>query len=139
LAQGRHEEAAADFTEAVRRDPGHAAALAARGDARAGVGDFDRAVVDHLEAIRVNPKSAAAHDAFARLWLTWPDPLQHNPRLAADLAEKACELSGWGDPACLATLTAARRLLAEPEAQSEDDGDRVSRSPKREARATAIE
>jgi len=80
----------------------------------AGAGGFDRAVVDHLEAIRVNPRSAAAHDAFARLWLAWPDPLMHNPGLAADLAERACELSGWGDPACLATLAAARRLADRP-------------------------
>jgi hypothetical protein len=64
-----------------------------------------------MEAIRRNPRSAAAHAGFARLWLTWPDPLMHNPSLARDLAMRACELSAWDDPACTAILAMAEEAL----------------------------
>ena len=102
----------------MRLDPRHAAARAGRGEALAGLGDFDQAVVEHLDAIREHPKSPAAYDAFARLWLTWPDPLMRNPQVAADLAHQACELSGWGDPACLATLATAQAALAAAEQEA---------------------
>ena len=115
LAMGRPDLAKDDFTEALRLDPRHAAARAGRGEALAGLGDFDQAVIEHLDAIRQAPKSAAAYDAFARLWLTWPDELMRNPKVALDLAQQACELSGWGDPACLATLASAQAALAQSE------------------------
>jgi serine/threonine-protein kinase len=113
LALHRNDLAAADFSEAVRLDPKHADALAGRGEAMVAIGEFDRAVVDHLEAIRRNPRSAAAHAAFARLWLTWPDSLMRNSQMARDLAERACELSGWSDAACLQVLSAAKAALGE--------------------------
>jgi serine/threonine-protein kinase len=113
LALGRNDEAARDFTEAITRDPKRADALAGRGEALAAAGDFDSAVVDHLEAIRRNPRSAAAHAGFARLWLTWPDPLMHNPALAFDLATRACELSAWDDPDCLGVYAMAKAAMGE--------------------------
>jgi hypothetical protein len=36
-----------------------------------------------------------------------------NPQMARDLAERACELSGWADSACLEVWTAAKAALGE--------------------------
>jgi serine/threonine-protein kinase len=64
-------------------------------------------VIDHLEALRLSPHVAAAYDHFARFWLASPDASQRNGLMAVELATRACELSGWEDSACLATLAAA--------------------------------
>src|SRR5205085_1271093 len=69
--------------------------------------DYDQAVIDHIEAIRLCPKAAEAYNNFARFWASCPDPERRDGKVAVELAVKACELSDWEDWDCLATLAAA--------------------------------
>ncbi|HEY6259132.1 MAG TPA: tetratricopeptide repeat protein [Xanthobacteraceae bacterium] len=54
-------EGAAEGGEAARLDARYAPALAGRGDAYGGKGDFDRAIVAYNEAIRLDPRYARAY------------------------------------------------------------------------------
>lgn len=54
------ERAAADFSEAIKLAPNHAAAHRLRGDAKRLSGDPDGAIADYTEAIRLDPRSAEA-------------------------------------------------------------------------------
>jgi hypothetical protein len=69
--------------------------------------DHERAFTDHIEAIRLNPRSAAAYNKFAWLWIDWPDVRLREAQMGIELATRACELSGWDDWSCLSTLAAA--------------------------------
>src|SRR5262249_32674896 len=53
--------AAADSREGIRRDPKLAAAYHSRANAYKGKGDFDRAIADFGEAVRLAPELEAAH------------------------------------------------------------------------------
>jgi tetratricopeptide (TPR) repeat protein len=52
--------AAADFSEAIRLSPNHAAAHRLRGDAKRLAGDPEGAIADYTESIRLDPRSAEA-------------------------------------------------------------------------------
>src|SRR5262249_5365859 len=54
--KGANDHAIADYAEAIRLDPNHAAALNNRGNAWQAKGDNDRAIADFDEAIRLNPR-----------------------------------------------------------------------------------
>jgi tetratricopeptide (TPR) repeat protein len=55
-------EKIADYSEAIRLDPGHASAYARRGACRSARGDRDGALADYNEAIRLDPASALAYN-----------------------------------------------------------------------------
>src|SRR5262249_25528137 len=94
-----------------------------RGLAYAARDDYDRAVVDHIEAIRLCPRAAEAYNNFARFWASCPDPERRDGTVAVELAVRACELSDWEDWDCLSTLAAAH-------AQRGDAGQAVMWSEK---------
>lgn len=52
--------AIADFSEAIRLDPGRGKAFASRGYAYADKGDRDRAIADYDQAIKLDPKDAGS-------------------------------------------------------------------------------
>ena len=54
-AKGDHENAIADYNEAIRLDPKIAEAYNNRGNAWRNKGDYDRAIADYNEAIRLDP------------------------------------------------------------------------------------
>jgi tetratricopeptide (TPR) repeat protein/predicted small secreted protein len=56
-----YEQAIADFTEAIRLDPGNAVAYRERGAVYALRGDTDKGIADHNQAIRLNPQYAFAY------------------------------------------------------------------------------
>jgi tetratricopeptide (TPR) repeat protein len=61
LAEGKYEDRAiADYGEAIRLDPGNAAAFRSRGVLNTRMRRYDRAIVDFTDAIRLDPKVAAA-------------------------------------------------------------------------------
>ena len=51
----------ADFQEALRLEPNESLAYHCRGFAWQSTGDFDKAIADHNEAIRLNPGNAYSH------------------------------------------------------------------------------
>jgi tetratricopeptide (TPR) repeat protein len=70
-------------------------------------GQFDKAVKDYTEAIRVNSQSVNANCYLAWLRATCPRASLRNGKEALEAAQKACSLSGWTDWWCLHTLAAA--------------------------------
>ena len=67
-AKGEYDRAIADYTEAIRLDPKHAAAFNNRGLAWTAKGEHDRAIADYTEAIRLDPKHAAAFYNRGNAW-----------------------------------------------------------------------
>lgn len=63
------DRALADYSEAVRLDPGYANAFNNRGLAWQAKGDLDRAIVDHTEAIRLDPKDNSGAYRFRSIAL----------------------------------------------------------------------
>jgi Flp pilus assembly protein TadD len=59
--RGRHDRAMADFDEAIRRDPRHAAAYYHRGLVRHRWGEHEQAAADFSKAIELDPKGAGAY------------------------------------------------------------------------------
>jgi serine/threonine-protein kinase len=91
--------------------------------------DYERAIADHIEALRRNPRQPAACNAFAWLWATCPDPQLRNGRMGVELATRACELSAWEDWSCLLTLAAAQATLGDFDAAVRRARDALARAP----------
>jgi serine/threonine-protein kinase len=70
-------------------------------------------VRDHLDALKRDPRSAAAFNQLAWVWATAPDPGVRNGPRAKECATRACELTDWSDPGPLDTLAAACAELGE--------------------------
>lgn len=58
---GRHEEAIADYDEALRMDPQLAAAYYNRGNAKGLLGRHEEAIADYDKALQIDPQLAAAY------------------------------------------------------------------------------
>jgi tetratricopeptide (TPR) repeat protein len=106
-ANGEHDKAIGDFTEAIRLSPDDSVAYRGRGYSYATKGDYDKAVADYTETIRLNPKDADAHHWLAWLWATCPEAKFRDGKKAVEYAKKACELTAWKDADQLDTLAAA--------------------------------
>lgn len=99
--------AAADFAEAVRLSP----TTPLFHNLRAGVlyrqGHYSRAVQDHIEALKRDPRNASTFNQIAWIRATAPDPDVRNGRQAKECATRACELTEWQEAGFLDTLAAA--------------------------------
>ena len=60
-ALNRHEEAIADYDEALRMDPRLAAACYNRGNAKGVLGRHEEAIADYDKALQIDPQLAAAY------------------------------------------------------------------------------
>ena len=69
--------------------------------------DYDHALADFDEAIRVDPRCVPAYNDRAGLWATCPVAKYRDGPKAVESATRACELSGWKDPQTLRTLALA--------------------------------
>ena len=67
--KGKHEQAIADFTEALRVDPRDEFLYYNRGNAHYCKGEFDRAIADYSEALRLNPRSLWSLGNRGKSWL----------------------------------------------------------------------
>jgi Zn-dependent protease len=108
--EGRHDEAAAHFTRLIDKtqDPVVlATALTNRGLTESRRGNWQRALDDYREALRLQPQHANAHNNLAWLLATCPIDHLRNGQEAVDLATWACEATQWNRPNCLGTLAAA--------------------------------
>jgi tetratricopeptide (TPR) repeat protein len=104
------EEVVADFKRATsflntRVDP-HVAAFR-RGLAQRHKGQYDEAIADFDEDIRLAPKFDRAYQGRARLWATCPDAKYRDGKRAIESAIRACELTAWKKADYLDTLAAA--------------------------------
>ena len=89
------------------RSRGFATAYNNRGNAWRVKKEYDKAIADYNEAIRLDPNFARAYHALARLWATCPEESFRDGKQAVELATRACELAEWKDANMLATLAAA--------------------------------
>ena len=71
------------------------------------MGEYEKALADYAEAIRLDPKLAKAFNRRAWLWATCPDIKYRDGKPAVKSATFACELTGWNDAISLGTLAAA--------------------------------
>jgi tetratricopeptide (TPR) repeat protein len=69
--------------------------------------EYDKALADYDEALRLDPKNADALNLAAWLRATCREKMYRNGRRAVELARQACELTDWKDPAFIDTLAAA--------------------------------
>jgi Zn-dependent protease len=99
--------AAADLDEAIRLQPDVVQHYLQRGMIRAQCGQYTRAEDDYREAVHLDPNSASAVNNLAWLWATCPQENVRNGAKAVKYATRACELTNWREPNCLATLAAA--------------------------------
>jgi tetratricopeptide (TPR) repeat protein len=71
------------------------------------LGQYDKALDDLDEVVKVAPDSVRALRERAWILATCPDSKVRNGALAVSSATRACELMGWRDPHGLCTLAAA--------------------------------
>lgn len=105
--------AVADFSEAVRRQPGQAPALDHRGAAHHRLGQFEQADADYRESLRLDPKFPNSHNKLAWLLATCPEPKWRDGKKALEHATTACQLTNWKDSICLESLAAAHAELGQ--------------------------
>jgi lipoprotein NlpI len=89
LSKGQHDQAIADFDEAIKLDPKNASAYNNRGNAKSEKGEADAAIEDFNAAIKANPRYASAYFNRANSYATKGDAaalkdydtaLKHNRR-----------------------------------------------------------
>jgi tetratricopeptide (TPR) repeat protein len=106
LALKDYRKAVLDFTAALRRNK-DAKTHMLRGHAFSELGEYERALLDLEESLRLGPKNAEAHNSLAWVLATAGVPGFRDGKRAVELARKALNLGGWSDPGHLDTLAAA--------------------------------
>ncbi len=120
-AKGEHDQAVADFDEALKLEPRNASALNNRGSARADKGETDAAIADFDAALKLNGRYAsawfnranayAAKGETARALDDYGKALAFNRRnVNAYIARGALHLAGGATPKARADIAAAARL-----------------------------
>jgi|GEM_PF-645476 len=110
VRSGQHDEAVALFTRVIEGggEPGVLApALTNRGLAESRRGQWQRALEDYSEALRLQPQLASAHNNLAWLLAACPIDGLRNGEAALEHALWACKSTGWTTPNFLGTLAAA--------------------------------
>jgi tetratricopeptide (TPR) repeat protein len=105
--KGDNDRAIADFSEAIRLGPQDAEAYDNRGSAWQRKGDNARAIADFSEAIRLGPGEPGPYNNLGWLLATSKSATVRDGKHAVELAQKACELTGWKDPDYIDTLAVA--------------------------------
>ena len=102
-----------DYDEAIRllslylKDNKVADAYTARGLAFYHKKEYDRAITDYSEAIRLNPNDALTFNNLAWVLATCPNDKVRDGKRAVEYATRACDLSNWNHFNNLDTLAAA--------------------------------
>jgi tetratricopeptide (TPR) repeat protein len=107
LAKGDHDKALSDLNTAIRLDPRLLDAYNNRGFVWRAKREAQRAIADFSQVIKLDPKFADAYDSLALIYATSANPRVRNGRRAVELAQQACELTGWKNAYYLNTLAAA--------------------------------
>ena len=113
-AEGQYDQALADYNTAISlqkatggTDPKRAQYFCNRGLCYAAKGEHAKAIADYTTALQIDANLLSAHNSLAWTLATCPQPRLRDGKRAVAEATKACELSGWKDPADWDTLAAA--------------------------------
>jgi cytochrome c-type biogenesis protein CcmH/NrfG len=88
-------------------NPKDAKGFVERGDDYVERGEYDKAISDYKEAIRLAPEESEAYNSLAWLLATCTEDRVRDGKKAVELATKACELTKWKDADTVSTLAAA--------------------------------
>ncbi len=105
--QGRLDEAIPQYQKALEIQPGNASAQYNLGSGYFLLGRLDEAILHYQKALEIQPDYMAAQNQLAWLLATCPKASLRNGNKAVELAERANQLAGGGDPLILCTLAAA--------------------------------
>jgi tetratricopeptide (TPR) repeat protein len=100
-------QAIPELIQGIKSARQFARAYVERGDCWRSKGEFAKALSDFNEAIRLEPRNAAAYSRRAWVSATCPDPRFRDGVRAVELARRACELTQWNEAGPLGTLAAA--------------------------------
>ena len=107
LQQGELDEAIIHFSEAVQLDPNSAEVHYILARALTGDGKTSEAIIHLKETLRLKPDWVSPMNGLAWLLATHKEDKIRDPTEAVRLAEKACQLTNYEDPALVDTLAAA--------------------------------
>ena len=100
-------EAITNYSTAIQIKPNFPGALVNLGAALAAQGRLDEAIQSYRQALQVNSDSEGALNNLAWILATAPDNQLRDGIEAVALAERACELTHYGEPSFIGTLAAA--------------------------------
>ena len=105
--QGRFDEAIENFHKAIQVNPNRPETFLHLGMTLGQLGRTREAVAQYREALRLNPNLAGALNNLAWVLAASSDDGLRNGAEAVRLAERACELTHYGQPLFIGTLAAA--------------------------------
>ncbi len=106
-AQGRFDEAIENYRQAIQINPNRTETFVHLGMTLGQLGRTREAVAQYREALRLNPNLAGALNNLAWVLAASPEDELRNGAEAVRLAERACELTHYGQPSAIGTLAAA--------------------------------
>jgi len=107
LAAGKNTEAIKHLNEALRISSNDAGLYEKLGNAYVQSGKYEPAIQNWTRALELKPDSVDALNNIAWLLATFGEVSTENANKAIELAQHACELTGYNDPEFLDTLAAA--------------------------------
>ena len=107
LKKGNVDEAIAHCQKALQINPDSMEAHNNLGNAFRQMGRMDEAIVHYQKALQIKPDNAEVQNNLARVLATCPQASLRNGNKAVELAQRANQLTGDGNPVVLGTLAAA--------------------------------
>jgi tetratricopeptide (TPR) repeat protein len=107
LSKGDTKKAIAVFDRAIEADPKSPESHGNRAIVHLALGKYDKAVDDLDDVIKAAPNSARALKERAWILATCPQESVRSGEQAVISGRRACEITGWKEPHCMATLAAA--------------------------------
>jgi len=105
--QGKFGDAIDNFNQALKAKPDYAEAYNNLGNTLLALNRLDEAVACYRQALHFKPDWPLPLNNIARILATHPDPKIRDPRQAIEAAERAAELTKYGDAVILETLATA--------------------------------
>ncbi len=106
-ARGRFDEAIENYRQAVRVNPNRPETFFHLGMTLDQLGRTREAAAQYREALKLNPNLAGPLNNLAWVLAAGPDDELRNGPEAVRLAQRACELTHYGEPLFIGTLAAA--------------------------------
>jgi len=106
-ARGQFDEAIENYRQAIQLDSNRPETFFHLGMTLDQLGRTREAVAQYREALRLNPNLAGPLNNLAWVLAAGPDAELRNGPEAVRLAQRACELTHYGEPMFIATLAAA--------------------------------